>query len=157
MICFDVDGVLRKGLKALPRARESLIKLRLVSILCRQKNVPFAIVTNGGGETETVRADKISKVLNLDSKNIAITGDQTFLCHSPMKSLKQRFGGKPILVSGTGDLDSVMTEYGFEKYITSFEYAMLFPHIFPHFFVNVEYVDDLIYQQDCTGQSKTSR
>ena len=42
---------------------------------------------------------------------------------------------KMILVTGTGNIKSVMKEYNHSKYLTVEEYATLFPNFFCHFFV----------------------
>jgi predicted glycosyltransferase len=51
-----------------------------------------------------------------------------------MKILNDRYD--TVLITGTGDIHSVMKEYKFKKYITSLEYASLFPNIFPPFFAD---------------------
>lgn len=40
-----------------------------------------------------------------------------------------------LLITGTGDIESVAKSYNFNTYITIDEYASIYPHLFPHFFV----------------------
>jgi hypothetical protein len=40
-----------------------------------------------------------------------------------------------VIVTGTGDVKSVMKEYNNSNFLTVEEYANIFPHSFCHFFV----------------------
>jgi hypothetical protein len=42
---------------------------------------------------------------------------------------------KMVIVTGTGDVKSVMKEYNHSNYLTVEEYVNIFPHSFCHFFV----------------------
>ncbi len=66
--------------------------------------------------------------------------NEVFLCHSPMKPHIESLGEKIILITGTGDTNSVMKEYNHSNYLTVEEYVSLFPHMFCHFFVEEMYV-----------------
>lgn len=55
------------------------------------------------------------------------------MVHSPMKLLKDKFDDRLILVSGLGELNEVMTNYGFKKFLSLEEYNCLFPDIYPFF------------------------
>jgi HAD superfamily hydrolase (TIGR01456 family) len=103
----------------------------------------LAIITNGGGETETVRAKKISSVLNIYEPEYEIAPDEVILCHTPMKPIIHQYTNSKILITGTGDIKSVMREYSFNNFITSEEYALIYPNLFPHFFV-----DELMQRND---------
>ena len=70
---FDVDGVLVRGPKVLPRATAALQ-------LLRDRGVPLCFVTNGGGTTEEWRAKSLSKRLALP-----VSVDEVCLCHTPMQ------------------------------------------------------------------------
>jgi HAD superfamily hydrolase (TIGR01450 family) len=130
-ICFDVDGVLRRGPSAIPGARETIMKLRNL-------NIPISIITNGGGEPEHRRADVINKVIGL-SEDHGFKKHEIQLCHSPMKSVLDSYNNnKTVLITGTGDLKAVMKEYNYHNYITVDEYSKIFPFMFPHFFVETE-------------------
>ena len=97
--------------------------------------MPIGIITNGGGETETSRSKALNKILNLDSKDIELKPEEVFLCHSPMKPVLKTYKDKTIIISGTGNVKSVMEEYNHKKYLTTEEYAILFPEMFCHFFI----------------------
>ena len=129
-VFFDVDGVLRKGKSAIPGAKEAILKLK-------DKDIPLAIITNGGGEPEYKRAEAINNILGLNNQEI-FNGENVFLCHSPMQSsLLKNYEGH-VLITGTGDIKSVMNHYNFNNFITVEEYAQIFPNIFPKFFVDQE-------------------
>jgi ribonucleotide monophosphatase NagD (HAD superfamily) len=57
-VLSSIDGVLLRGSKALPRARKSLAHLQ-------RQNVPFILLTNGGGGQEFERIDELSRVLGV--------------------------------------------------------------------------------------------
>lgn len=82
-----------------------------------------------------MRAASLNRVLNLDSEEIKIQPDEVFLCHSPMRKALQQYKNDIVIITGTGDIHSVMKEYNHSKYITVEEYVSLFPHAFCHFFV----------------------
>jgi HAD superfamily hydrolase (TIGR01450 family) len=131
-VCFDVDGVIRRGNNAIPGAKEAIIKLR-------NKDIPIALITNGGGEPEFKRAQMINRILGFEDSEPGFKANEVFLCHSPMKTVLENYkGNKTVLITGTGDLHSVMKEYGYSNYITVDEYSKIFPILFPHFFVETE-------------------
>ena len=82
-ICIDVDGVLKRGPVPIPGAIEAIKKLR-------KYKIPFSILTNGGGETEQVRAKSLSKLLQLSEKE-KLKSDEVVLCHSPMKDVLKKY------------------------------------------------------------------
>ena len=85
---FDIDGVLLRGSTPLPNARESLQTLL-------HYRVPFLLLTNGGGELESSKAKKLSKILD-----IPIHPSQVVLSHTPMKPLCSTLGNSRVLVLG---------------------------------------------------------
>jgi len=56
------------------------------------------------------------------------------MCHSPMKSLQEKYKNKLILVSGVGEIENVMIHYGFKNFITTEEYCVHFPELLSTFF-----------------------
>jgi ribonucleotide monophosphatase NagD (HAD superfamily) len=48
-MAFDATGVLFKSNKLIPKAKEALT-------LLKDRDIPFVILTNAGGRTETARA-----------------------------------------------------------------------------------------------------
>lgn len=104
---FDIDGVLLRGKRALDGARESLINL------CNN-NVPFVLLTNGGGEPEVQKARSLSEYLQF-----FIHPDQLILSHTPMRSLVHKYANKKVLVLGCRDVRSVAESYGFTRIYTA--------------------------------------
>ena len=51
----------KKGNNQIPRSREAIINLK-------KRGVPVSLITNGGGELESVRGNKISEILKLEEK-----------------------------------------------------------------------------------------
>ena len=125
-ICIDVDGVLKRGPVPIPGAIEAIKKLR-------KYKIPFSILTNGGGETEQVRAKSLSKLLQLSEKE-KLKSDEVVLCHSPMKDVLKKYKNGTMLICGAGKIKEVMMNYGYYNFITTKEYANMYPEMFPFFF-----------------------
>ena len=129
-ICFDVDGVLRKGTNALPHAKESIKKLRL-------NNVPISIITNSGGEPEYKRTEKYNIQLGLE-KEFELKPYEIIMCHTPMRRLIETYTNELILIAGIDDIISVMNHYNYRNFITFEEYFRIFPNQFPFIWHNCE-------------------
>ena len=128
-VSFDVDGVLKKGNVAIPRAKEAIQKLR-------ERGIPISLITNGGGELEEHRGNRISNILNLEDK-YKFKANEVFLCHTPMKDLIPKFKDKFVLITGIKNCDEVIENYGFTNYMTTHEYSTIFEDIVPLFsFIN---------------------
>ncbi|AOA61358.1 hypothetical protein PP7435_CHR1-0073 [Komagataella phaffii CBS 7435] len=103
--CFDIDGVLLKGKKAIPGAANTLRYLQ-------SEKVPFVLFTNGGGVSEESRSHFISKTLGVD-----ISPRQIILSHTPFRALAQDERlNRVLVVGGPGDsARHVAQEYGFRE------------------------------------------
>lgn len=97
---FDIDGVLLRGTTPLPRARDTLRSLSA-------SRTPFILLTNGGGELESTKAAKLSKLLQL-----AIHPLQVVLSHTPMRPLCASLAAHRVLVLGCRDAIGVARAYG---------------------------------------------
>jgi HAD superfamily hydrolase (TIGR01456 family) len=124
-VCFDIDGVLLRGYNPLPHARESL--LRLIDA-----RIPFVFLTNGGGELESTKREKLSKLLALPLRD-----EQIILSHTPLKPVCAEYADKRVLVLGCRDVVGVGRSYGLRRMVTAaalcrddpFRYPFLhFPH-----------------------------
>lgn len=89
-VAFDIDGVLTRTPNPIPGAREALEMLQSF-------NIPFCLMTNGGGGTEEMKAKYVSKLLELKQP---IIDSQVCLSHTPMKALASSIGDKPVLIVG---------------------------------------------------------
>ena len=58
-IFIDIDGVLKLGSVPIPKAKEGIE-------LLRKFKIPFTLVTNDGGDLESVKANKYTKILGLN-------------------------------------------------------------------------------------------
>ncbi|KAJ5198794.1 uncharacterized protein N7459_008647 [Penicillium hispanicum] len=124
---FDIDGVLLRASKPIPGAAETLA-------LLKRQNIPFILLTNGGGKHETERVAEISQKLNvpLDATDIVQS-------HSPFAELVKgtdetsALEHKCVLVAG-GDGDGcrrVAEQYGFKNVVTPGDIFMANPSIWP--------------------------
>lgn len=100
----------------------------------RQKQIPFILITNGGGEPEAYKAKVYSSILRL-KPSCELLPLEIVLCHTPMQSnlkiMSDSFSisNKLPLISGCGDIDSLMKSYGITNYITHIEYSIIHSHI----------------------------
>lgn len=89
---FDIDGVLIKGNKSLPAARETLQYLQ-------HNNIPFVLLTNRSMCMDIPHTLILREELRLDS----LSTDQVIQAHTPFRQLVPEFGNKNILAIGRGD------------------------------------------------------
>ncbi|GMG40936.1 unnamed protein product [Ambrosiozyma monospora] len=118
---FDIDGVLLKGSSGIPQATTTLNYLS-------KHQIPFILFTNGGGQKESTRANKVSKLLNLHKP---INQNQIVQSHTPFKTLVNKH--RRVLVVG-GPLDSsrdVAIQYGFKEVLRPVDLIKANPHIWP--------------------------
>ncbi|KAI9724679.1 MAG: hypothetical protein M1828_003548 [Chrysothrix sp. TS-e1954] len=108
---FDIDGVLIKGGKPIPKAIEAM------KMLNGQNNrgikVPYIFVTNGGGKTEAERCIQLSNQLEME------VSPGQFICgHTPMREMVETY--KTVLViGGEGEKCREVAEgYGFRDVVT---------------------------------------
>lgn len=118
-VAIDIDGVLLRGSKVLPRARDALERLQDAS-------VPFVFVTNGGGKTEADKALELSKRLQLD-----VRVEQVLLSHTPMKDLAAEYSDKRVLILGQDRCLAVAKSYGFADVVSCNHVHVEQPHMYP--------------------------
>ncbi|KAF9434472.1 hypothetical protein BGZ76_007961 [Entomortierella beljakovae] len=118
-VVFDIDGVLIKGKQVLPQA------IRALKLL-QSNNVPYIFLTNGGGLTETMKAEQLSKKIGID-----ISPKQLILSHSPMRSLVPKYEDKNVLVVGGrgSNCRNVAEHYGFKHIVTPEEAHTVYPSL----------------------------
>lgn len=124
-IAFDASGVLFRGRQPIPRAKQALD-------LLQKYKVPFVVLTNAGGKTESKRAELFNKILDtkiFNKKNV-------IQAHTPMKMLfhMKMLKGEDdglVLIGGSQDVHEIADEYDFTNYITVEEMAALFPFLIP--------------------------
>ena len=76
-IVSDIDGVLVRGRNQIPRTAEALQ-------LIERLGIPFCCLTNGGGSTEQVKADKLNAIFK-QLPNKYFTTRNMILNHTPLK------------------------------------------------------------------------
>ncbi|KAF2747591.1 cat eye syndrome critical region protein 5 precursor [Sporormia fimetaria CBS 119925] len=117
---FDIDGVLLRSSTPLPRATQSLQYLQ-------HQNIPFILLTNGGGKHESER------IADLESRlSIHLPPASFIQSHTPFASLNS-YKDKTILVLG-GDEDKcrdVALRYGFKTVVTPGDIFAAYPSIWP--------------------------
>ena len=118
---FDIDGVLLRGKKPIEHARETIQYLQ-------QIDIPFILLTNGGGLDEKNHTARLASRLDLN-----LDHRQFVQSHSPYHKLVQRYGDEVILaIGGVGDqIQKVARSYGFEKVITPSDIFVEDPSLHP--------------------------
>ncbi|RDW61457.1 hypothetical protein BP5796_11349 [Coleophoma crateriformis] len=124
---FDIDGVLLRSSAPLPGAAAALTYLH-------KHNIPFILLTNGGGKHESERVAELSKKLG-----VPLSEENFVQSHTPFKQLvegtetAEALKDKTILVTG-GDGDKcrkVAEMYGFKNVVTPGDILMHYPDIWP--------------------------
>ncbi|RYP91068.1 hypothetical protein DL770_002813 [Monosporascus sp. CRB-9-2] len=118
---FDIDGVLVKGTKPLPGARETLQKLQ-------NSKIPFIFLTNSGGYTEEAHVAKLGLCLGL-----TLDTRQFIQSHTPYLDLVPEYRDKTILVLGGygTQIQELAAAYGFQKVITTSDVFLECEHTHP--------------------------
>lgn len=93
--------------------------------------IPYILVTNGGGVSEVDRAARLSKELQHP-----IQPHQVLQAHTVLQSLTKLYDDKPILVIGgpdkpPGGVRGIMNEYGFDDVYTAHDLHHSFPASWP--------------------------
>jgi HAD superfamily hydrolase (TIGR01456 family) len=120
---FDIDGVLVRSSTPIPGASDALKYLQ-------QNRIPFILLTNGGGKSESERVADLSEKLGLD-----LDVGLFMQSHTPFADLHEYKGAdKTVLVVG-GDEDKCQTvardHYGFQNVVTPGDIVTAYPHIWP--------------------------
>ncbi|KAK0628539.1 HAD-like domain-containing protein [Bombardia bombarda] len=121
---FDIDGVLLHVAKPIPGATEALQYLN-------EHNIPFILLTNGGGKHETERVKDLSSKLGLN-----LTTDNFVQSHTPFRQLVDGPDGlkdKTILVTGAdaNKCRTIAETYGFRNVVTPADILVSHPSVFP--------------------------
>ncbi|KAI1873983.1 uncharacterized protein JN550_003252 [Neoarthrinium moseri] len=121
---FDIDGVLLHVAKPIPGATETLRYL--------QKNdIPFILLTNGGGKHEKDRVAQLS-----DKLDVELSTENFVQSHTPFQELVHGAEGladKNILITGSdaAKARTIAEAYGFKNVITPADILMAHPTIWP--------------------------
>lgn len=118
---FDIDGVLLRGRKAIPRANTALK-------LLQYHKVPFILLTNGGGMTEAKRMAMVSEELGVD-----LDTNQLIQSHTPVALMGFDKSKRVLVVGGHGDsARECAASYGFKDVVMPVDLVRWSPLILPH-------------------------
>ncbi|GAB1609724.1 haloacid dehalogenase-like hydrolase domain-containing 5 [Argonauta hians] len=115
---FDIDGVIVRGKKLLPSAKEAF---KLLTDEYGKFIVPALFVTNAGNMLRQEKAKQLSNWLD-----VQVQPDQVVMSHSPLKMFRQ-FHDKHVLVSGQGPVLEIAKNLGFTKITTIETLRQTFP------------------------------
>eukprot|EP00347_Sterkiella_histriomuscorum_P004113 403361703 len=153
-IVCDNDGVIVKGRTVIGRAPH-IVKQILEPYSAQNLQIPFILLTNGGGIPEGEKAEDLNRRLGLDALQnpegrLKLTQDHMFLCHTPLSDprIVEEFQDQYVLVSGFYDELRVAQHYGYQKAIHVEELTVVFPDEVPN--------DILIIPQERLLQHKQS-
>ncbi|KAI8961824.1 HAD-superfamily hydrolase [Daldinia sp. FL1419] len=122
---FDIDGVLLHVAKPIPGATQTLEYLQ-------KNNIPFILLTNGGGKHETERVADLSARLGVE-----LSTDNFIQSHTPFQELAHGCDGglrdKNILVTGSDAAKCrvIAEQYGFRNVITPADILVAHPTVWP--------------------------
>ncbi|KAH6686922.1 HAD-superfamily subfamily IIA hydrolase [Plectosphaerella plurivora] len=121
---FDIDGVLLHVAKPIPGATEALKYLQ-------DNNIPFILLTNGGGKHETDRVKDLSAKLGLQ-----LSVDNFVQSHTPFQELvhgPESLSDKTVLVTGANaqKCRAIAERYGFKSVITPADILRAHPDVWP--------------------------
>ncbi|EMC97865.1 hypothetical protein BAUCODRAFT_31869 [Baudoinia panamericana UAMH 10762] len=118
---FDIDGVLVRSANPLPGAHEALKYLQ-------DQRIPFILLTNGGGRSETERVADLSEKLD-----IKLDVGMFVQSHTPFADMHD-YKDKTVLIMG-GDYDKcarvAREDYGFGTVVTPADIVCAYPDIWP--------------------------
>ncbi|KAG7449594.1 HAD-superfamily hydrolase [Guyanagaster necrorhizus] len=125
---FDIDGVLIRGPHALPPAHRALQMLQGNNPF--KKKIPFILLTNGGGVSESARAKGLS-----DKLGIQITPNQCVQAHTILQQQVSRYANEHVLVLGgrRDEIRQVAKLYGFNKAHTMLDVLAWNPAVWPFY------------------------
>ncbi|KAM9876346.1 hypothetical protein VD0002_g5391 [Verticillium dahliae] len=122
---FDIDGVLLHVAKPIPGAREALEYLQ-------DNNIPFILLTNGGGKHEHDRVRDLS-----DKLGVQLTVDNFVQSHTPFQELVRAgpdsLSDKTVFVTGSNaqKCREIAEQYGFRSVVTPADILTAHPEIWP--------------------------
>ncbi|KAK3310869.1 HAD-like domain-containing protein [Chaetomium strumarium] len=121
---FDIDGVLLHVSKPIPGATEVLRFLN-------DYNIPFILLTNGGGKHETERVSDLGEKLG-----VPLSTDNFVQSHTPFRELLEgpdSLRDKTVLVTGSDyeKCRAIFKGYGFRNVVTPADIYAADPTIFP--------------------------
>ncbi|XP_066949235.1 haloacid dehalogenase-like hydrolase domain-containing 5 isoform X2 [Macrobrachium rosenbergii] len=119
-LLFDIDGVIVRGRRVLPTAREAFNHLVDESGNFR---VPTVFVTNAGNALRSGKAEQLSEWLGVN-----VHEDQVVMAHSPLKMFDQYFN-KQLLISGQGPTQEIAHNLGFVNTTTVDELRQAYPQL----------------------------
>jgi HAD superfamily hydrolase (TIGR01456 family) len=107
---FDVEGVLLRGKRVLNPGRDAMHLLYNAEL--QRWRAPVVFLTNGGGTAESVRAKKLSSLLD-----VPVDESQVILSHSPMRKYARTLNkdGHSIVTVGGPHCPAVARSYGFHR------------------------------------------
>ncbi|KAB5528933.1 HAD-like domain-containing protein [Coniochaeta sp. 2T2.1] len=118
---FDIDGVLLHVSDPIPGATETLLFLQ-------EHNIPFILLTNGGGRHESERVADLSKKLS-----VPLTTSNFVQSHTPFQELVDDLADKTILVTGANadKCRAIAQAYGFRNVVTPADIMAAEPRVWP--------------------------
>jgi len=117
-LLFDIDGVIVRGKKVIPKVPETFKKL---IDSAGEFRIPTVFLTNAGNGLTSDKAKQLSEWLN-----IKVTEENVVMAHSPLKVF-HHFHDKNVLVSGQGPIEEISRKIGFKKIVTIEDIRKAFP------------------------------
>lgn len=117
LMVTDIDGVLVRGPTPVQGTREAVHALK-------EAGIPLALLTNGGGNLEAIKADKMNEVF----KEELFDRNLMFMSHSPMRPHLRKYSqeGGVLLLTGSLKITDIVDDMGITNYVTADELHSIF-------------------------------
>jgi ribonucleotide monophosphatase NagD (HAD superfamily) len=145
-IACDIDGVILRGCLIIGNSNKMIQELlaprhitsesdsQKSSETTSKKNLPFTLLTNGGGFVEERKAEEINAKLHFEGdKQLKLNHTHIIQCHTPLreKALVDQYKGKYVLVCGYDEVLNAAISYGYDRAIHVDELAAVYPNAVP--------------------------
>ena len=117
IVVTDIDGVLMRGSTPIEGTASAVHRLR-------ERKVPFACLTNGGGQLESKKVHK----MNTSFGEELFDAPHMFMNYSPVRPYLQQYSQKEgiMVITGSLDVTGIVDEMGITNYVTADELYALF-------------------------------
>ncbi|CAI2371050.1 unnamed protein product [Moneuplotes crassus] len=128
-IISDIHGVIIKKGKGIQNTKEAIERIKTYQNR-DEASLPFFLLSNGGGTSESSKAESLNKMLGITNKSLKLTGKDIILASSPFRYQIPNQNQLSLIFGGIDSIE-MAEDYGFKNYLLCQEYSCLFPYLAP--------------------------